>query len=197
MNKSGFFEILNDNSKLKNFSVTDIDEIISEYSYFQIPYLLKAKLLYDEDNFKYDNFVKIASIHVNDRAKLYNFIHNNLQTPANTKTNTHQTDTTTIENEKNIQNNDPENNVTIEKNTINENTNNNNIPQKTLNNTGKQNNNNTINKQNDTKKTLADEILNKNHSQDENKKESIADKVLRKIAELKKQSKKIICKPKK
>ena len=75
MNKEQFYNIISDSSLLTNVDENSFDEIIKEFPYFQTAYILKTKILSDKGSFKYDNFIKLASLYSVDRSKLYNYIH--------------------------------------------------------------------------------------------------------------------------
>ena len=75
MNKEQFYNIISDSSLLTNVDEQSIDEIIKEFPYFQTAYILKTKILSDKGSFKYDNFIKLASLYSVDRSKLYNYLH--------------------------------------------------------------------------------------------------------------------------
>ena len=62
MNKEQFYNIISDSSLLTNVDEQSIDEIIKEFPYFQTAYVLKTKILSDKGSFKYDNFIKLASL---------------------------------------------------------------------------------------------------------------------------------------
>ncbi len=74
MNKEQFYNIISDTKILLNTNETSIDEIITEFPYFQTAYIAKSKILSDKESFKYDNFIKIASLYSVDRSKLFNYL---------------------------------------------------------------------------------------------------------------------------
>ena len=76
MNKEEFYNIISDSNLLINIDEQSIDEIIKEFPYFQTAYILKTKILSKKGSFKYDNFIKLASLYSINRSKLYNYIHN-------------------------------------------------------------------------------------------------------------------------
>ncbi len=202
MNKNEFFEIIETPAKLKNYTAEEIEEIIQEYSYFQIPYLLKSKLLFDNHSFKYDNFLKISSVFVNDRAKLYHFVNNpldilneseNVETKQEIKQETKQKEIIKEENEH--INTEKENNTDIAKEVVKEEekeTKRHLTKEINLNKSkSTQTESNKINKGKQTEKvekttSIADEIL-KKYQPKQAEKESIADIILRKAAEAKRQ----------
>ncbi len=75
MNKEQFYNIISDSSLLINIDEQNIDEIIKEFPYFQTAYVLKTKVLFNNGSFKYDNFIKLASLYSVDRSKLFNYLH--------------------------------------------------------------------------------------------------------------------------
>ena len=75
MNKKQFYNIISDSNLLANADEQSIDEIIAEFPYFQTAYILKSKILSDKGSFKYDNFIKLASLYSADRTVLYNYLH--------------------------------------------------------------------------------------------------------------------------
>ena len=86
MNKEQFYNIISDSSLLTNVDEQCIDEIIKEFPYFQTAYILKTKILSDKGSFKYDNFIKLASLYSVDRSKLYNYLHTDTEIKETDKT---------------------------------------------------------------------------------------------------------------
>jgi len=78
MNKEQFYNIISDSSLLTKVDEQSIDEIIKEFPYFQTAYVLKTKILSDKGSFKYDNFIKLASLYSVDRSKLYKYLHDDV-----------------------------------------------------------------------------------------------------------------------
>ena len=74
MNKEEFYNYLSNPELLSNISENDIDDIITEFPYFQTAYILKAKILSDKKSIKFDNQIKTTSLYALDRRLLYEFI---------------------------------------------------------------------------------------------------------------------------
>ena len=90
MNKEQFYNIISDSNLLTNVDEKSIDEIIKEFPYFQTAYILKTKILSDKGSFKYDNFIKLASLYSADRSKLYNYLHSDVELKTEEKLAYHQ-----------------------------------------------------------------------------------------------------------
>ena len=86
MNKEQFYNIISDSNLLTNVDENSIDEIIKEFPYFQTAYILKTKILSDKGSFKYDNFIKLASLYSVDRSRLYNYLHTDSEIKETDKT---------------------------------------------------------------------------------------------------------------
>ena len=77
MNKEEFYNYLSNPELLSNISENDIDDIITEFPYFQTAYILKAKILSDKKSIKFDNQIKTTSLYALDRRLLYEYINTN------------------------------------------------------------------------------------------------------------------------
>ena len=74
MNKSLFYQYLHHPELLDDRSLEDIDEILSEYPYFQSARLLKIKNLSNQGSIGYDRELKRVAIWVTDRSKLFHLL---------------------------------------------------------------------------------------------------------------------------
>jgi len=77
MNKEEFYNFLSNPVLLSNITENDIDDIITEFPYFQTAYTLKAKVLSNKKSIKFDNQIKTTSLYALDRRLLYEYINTN------------------------------------------------------------------------------------------------------------------------
>jgi len=77
MNKEEFYNFLSNPVLLSNITENDIDDIITEFPYFQTAYTLKAKVLSNKKSIKFDNQIKTTSLYALNRRLLYEYINTN------------------------------------------------------------------------------------------------------------------------
>ncbi len=74
MNKQQLIKVLKNPSSLNESTLDSLKEILDEYPFFQAGRMLWMKNLHLLDSIKYNNELKLAAAHINDRAKLFELI---------------------------------------------------------------------------------------------------------------------------
>lgn len=82
MNRQQFFNLINHPEDLCEDTRQPLQEVIEEYPYFQAARMLLVKNLHTTDNIRYNAELRIAAVHIHDRAHLYNLINNHTTSPA-------------------------------------------------------------------------------------------------------------------
>ncbi|OFY74011.1 MAG: hypothetical protein A2265_04320 [Bacteroidetes bacterium RIFOXYA12_FULL_33_9] len=77
MNKEQFLNYIDNPDKLNQESLQELQTLVDEYPYFQLAQMLYTKNLHNLEDIKYDKQLKVASIYINNREKLY-FLINSL-----------------------------------------------------------------------------------------------------------------------
>ncbi|MGD0710393.1 MAG: hypothetical protein ABR968_04365 [Bacteroidales bacterium] len=75
MNSSEFIGYLKFPNRLNNVSLTELQNLLDDYPYCSSLRLLLAKNLFVLNSEKKDDFIKLSSVYLNDRKKLFKFIH--------------------------------------------------------------------------------------------------------------------------
>lgn len=75
MNRSQFYQYLENFDALNNKSLKRLRELVEEYPYFQLGRMLLVKNLHILDDIKYEQELKLTSVHIPDRKKLFLMIH--------------------------------------------------------------------------------------------------------------------------
>jgi len=76
MNKSEFFDFVNNPDRLNKDTVSSLNEIIDEYPWFQTARLLLVKNLHLIDHVKFNSELKTAAAFIADRQRLFDLVHN-------------------------------------------------------------------------------------------------------------------------
>lgn len=76
MNKSEFFDFVNNPDRLNKDTVSSINEIIDEYPWFQTARLLLVKNLHLIDHVKFNSELKTSAAFIADRQRLFDLVHN-------------------------------------------------------------------------------------------------------------------------
>ncbi len=82
MRKEEFISFLDAPEKLDRNSLTDVSELLTDFPYFQTAHLLYLKNLHNLQHIRFDTQLKISSLHINDRKKLYLLLHDEKYLPA-------------------------------------------------------------------------------------------------------------------
>ncbi len=76
MNRRQFIEIMHEHQLLNEATLTDIEVILNEYPFFQAARMLWIKNLNELDHIRFNNELKLAAVHIPDRARLFDLLHN-------------------------------------------------------------------------------------------------------------------------
>lgn len=84
MNRQQFYQYLESPQKLNNESLRHLNELATEYPYFQAGRMLLVKNLHLLDHIRFNQELKTAAAHIPDRRKLYLLVHEppTYQTPV-------------------------------------------------------------------------------------------------------------------
>jgi hypothetical protein len=84
MNRQQFYQYLENPQKLNNESLRHLNELATEYPYFQAGRMLLVQNLHLLDHIRFNQELKTAAAHIPDRRKLYLLVHEppTYQTPA-------------------------------------------------------------------------------------------------------------------
>ncbi|TAJ12964.1 hypothetical protein DMA11_10715 [Marinilabiliaceae bacterium JC017] len=82
MNRQQFFNLINHPEDLCEDTRQPLQEVVDEYPYFQAARMLLVKNLHTTDNIRYNAELRIAAVHIHDRAHLYNLINNHTKSPT-------------------------------------------------------------------------------------------------------------------
>ena len=80
MNKSEFFDFVNNPDRLNKDTVSSLNEIIDEYPWFQTARLLLVKNLHLIDHVKFNSELKTSAAFISDRQRLFDLVHNHQAT---------------------------------------------------------------------------------------------------------------------
>ncbi|MBS2097785.1 tetratricopeptide repeat protein [Carboxylicivirga linearis] len=75
MNKSEFFDFVNNPDRLNKDTVSSLNEIIDEYPWFQTARLLLVKNLHLIDHVKFNSELKTSAAFIADRQRLFDLVH--------------------------------------------------------------------------------------------------------------------------
>jgi len=75
MRKDDFISYVNDPGSLDKETLAELDELLKSFPYFQTAHLLYLKNLYNFGHIRFDTQLKISSLYVADRRKLYELLH--------------------------------------------------------------------------------------------------------------------------
>ena len=75
MRKDDFISYVNDPGALDKETLAGLDELLKSYPYFQTAHLLYLKNLYNFGHIRFDTQLKISSLYVADRRRLYELLH--------------------------------------------------------------------------------------------------------------------------
>jgi hypothetical protein len=75
MDKFRLKQIFDNISLIQEEDIVELETIIQNYPYYNLPYIILAKYYYTHQNEKFDYFLKNAAIRVQDRKMLYEYIH--------------------------------------------------------------------------------------------------------------------------
>ncbi len=74
MTVAEFIHIIKEPHTINYKQMQELDEIVSEYPYFQAARVLQLKMLHTKGDYKYNKALKLAAVHVTNRTILFNFI---------------------------------------------------------------------------------------------------------------------------
>ncbi len=74
MNRHQIIDIMRQPALLNEQTMSEIKVILDEYPFFQAARMLWIKNLHALDHIRYNNELKLAAVHINDRARLYNLL---------------------------------------------------------------------------------------------------------------------------
>jgi hypothetical protein len=74
MNKNDFLDLIGSNKPLDRQTVSEINELVNIFPYFQTAHLLLLKGLKDNSDIRFENQLKNSAIHIADREVLYNLL---------------------------------------------------------------------------------------------------------------------------
>jgi len=74
MNTPHFFKILHDSTLLQNEQVSELEDIVKSFPFFQAARVLYLKGLKNKNDFRYNQTLKTTAIHVTDRSVLFDYI---------------------------------------------------------------------------------------------------------------------------
>jgi len=74
MNKNDFLGLIGRNSPIDRQILTELNELVNIYPYFQTAHLLLLKALKDNQDIRFDNQLRNSAIHIADREVLYNLL---------------------------------------------------------------------------------------------------------------------------
>lgn len=74
MNRHQIIDIMRQPALLNEQTLSEIKVILDEYPFFQAARMLWIKNLHALDHIRYNNELKLAAVHINDRAQLYNLL---------------------------------------------------------------------------------------------------------------------------
>ena len=77
MNTKDFFKILHKPTKLQNEHILDLEDVVTDYPYFQAARVLYLKGLKNQNSFRYNQNLKTTAIYSTDRSVLFHFITSN------------------------------------------------------------------------------------------------------------------------
>jgi len=80
MNKEQFYTYLNNPDDLNESSLSELNEILEEYPYFQTAHLLYLKNLYLLKHLKFTKQLRVSSTYLADREVLFNFLYSKTST---------------------------------------------------------------------------------------------------------------------
>ncbi len=81
MNRDQFIKYLEDPFLMDNTSISELNEIIQEYPYFQTAHMLYAKVLHDQNNIKYEKQLKLTAAYATNREILFKLINSKPKSP--------------------------------------------------------------------------------------------------------------------
>ncbi|HBF88922.1 MAG TPA: hypothetical protein DDX39_09800 [Bacteroidales bacterium] len=96
MNKEQFLNYIDNPDKLNQESLQELQTLVDEYPYFQLAQMLYTKNLHNLEDIKYDKQLKVASIYINNREKLYFLINSLPKTIINENLDIHTNNTEEI-----------------------------------------------------------------------------------------------------
>lgn len=76
MNRHQIIDIMRQPALLNEQTLSEIKVILDEYPFFQAARMLWIKNLHALDHIRYNNELKLAAVHINDRTQLYNLLFN-------------------------------------------------------------------------------------------------------------------------
>ena len=74
MNKNDFLNLIGSNTPVDRQTLSDINELVNIFPYFQTAHLLLLKGLKDNSDIRFENQLKNSAIHIADREVLYNLL---------------------------------------------------------------------------------------------------------------------------
>jgi|GEM_PF-438934 hypothetical protein len=74
MNKSDFLNLIGSNTPVDRQTLSEINELVNIFPYFQTAHLLLLKGLKDNSDIRFENQLKNSAIHIGDREILYNLL---------------------------------------------------------------------------------------------------------------------------
>ncbi|MBF0694248.1 MAG: hypothetical protein IR153_04230 [Flavobacterium sp.] len=74
MNVTEFTYLINKPEAVNNRQTIYLEQIVSQFPYFQSARALRLKALYNQNSFQYNNALKVAAAHTADRSVLFDFI---------------------------------------------------------------------------------------------------------------------------
>ncbi len=82
MRKEEFISYLDTPGKLDRESLTEVSDLLTDFPYFQTAHLLYLKNLHNLQHIRFDTQLKISSLHVHNRKKLYLLLHDTKYQPV-------------------------------------------------------------------------------------------------------------------
>jgi len=82
MRKEEFISFLDAPEKLDRNTLTEVSELLTDFPYFQTAHLLYLKNLHNLQHIRFDTQLKISSLYINDRKKLYLLLHEGKYQPV-------------------------------------------------------------------------------------------------------------------
>jgi hypothetical protein len=74
MEKEKLLQLLKSPQEFEYSTLSELEEAIEDYPYFQPLYALKLKLLKHQHSYQYNNFLKDTAARTQDRSVLFDFI---------------------------------------------------------------------------------------------------------------------------